>query len=346
MKGIISDKLNPQALTIEEAETKIRILIKREIFRLTPKNDILGLAAVIIKNAVKELKLPVLKAVAQRSLWIFANNQYNIIRSSLGNNLLLASAFISVLGENGEATLPKTRAKEIIRQYAPQAPPDFYGVPMQKYAQDYLKENVKPVVDRLVKSFPKDPDDISGRNSLRNRAEMEVRYARHQEELEELKANGVKLIIVSTHADCSERCRPWQGRVYSLDGTSGTTSDGRKYVPLEAATDHYYTTKAGKRYKNGLFGFNCRHYKIPYEKGRRFTRYDEETAEREYQVTKNQRALERKVRYYKTLAIENRSIDKKAYQLAREKAVEWNKIYIDYSQRHNRAYDPSRTQLL
>ena len=102
MKGIISDKLNPQALTIEEAETKIRILIKREIFRLTPKNDILRLAAIIIKNAVKELKLPVLKDAAQRSLWIFANNQYNIIRSSLGNNLLLAAAFISVLGENGE----------------------------------------------------------------------------------------------------------------------------------------------------------------------------------------------------------------------------------------------------
>lgn len=193
MKGIISDKLNPQALTIEEAETKIRILIKREIFRLTPKNDILGLAAVIIKNAVKELKLPVLKDAAQRSLWIFANNQYNIIRSSLENNLLLAAAFISVLGENGEATLPKTRAKEIIRQYAPAGAACLLRGAYAEIRAGLSERKRKTGCRQARKVISEKSRTISaGEIPCWNRAEVEVRYARHQEELEELKAKRGK----------------------------------------------------------------------------------------------------------------------------------------------------------
>lgn len=75
----------------------------------------------------------------------------------------------------------------------------------------------------------------------------------------DFKSNGVKLVIASAHADCSGRCSKWQGKVYSLDGSYGTTEDGREYQPLENATDVYYTTKAGRTYKNGLLGFNCRH---------------------------------------------------------------------------------------
>ena len=111
------------------------------------------------------------------------------------------------------------------------------GIPLQKFSQEYIIKNVKPALDRLAEQEAKDPDDISGRNSLRNRAEMEVRYNDNQKSIAELKARGVRLVIASTHADCSERCRRWQGRVYSLDGTSGVTDDGRTYVPLEEATD-------------------------------------------------------------------------------------------------------------
>lgn len=131
------------------------------------------------------------------------------------------------------------------------------GVAMQKYADDYIRENVRPVLNELARQQAKDPDDVSGRNSLRNRAEMEARYQGHIDNIQRLRDSGARLVVASTHADCSERCRPWQGRVYSLDGTSGTTDDGRKYVPLETATDVWYTTKSGKRYKNGLLGFNC-----------------------------------------------------------------------------------------
>ena len=102
---------------------------------------------------------------------------------------------------------------------------NLYGVPMRKFAEDYIRDNVRPVLDNLSKQQALDPNDVEGRNSLRNLAEMEVRYNDHLQQIEDLKAAGHKLVIASTHADCSDRCRPWQGRVYSLDGTYGVTDD-------------------------------------------------------------------------------------------------------------------------
>ena len=220
------------------------------------------------------------------------------------------------------------------------------GVPLQKFSQEYMRDNVKPALDRLAAQQARDPGDVSGRNTLRNRAEMEVRYQAHLDGIEDLKRQNVRLVICSTHADCSERCKPWQGRVYSLDGTSGTTDDGRRFQPLENATDIYYTTKTGKTYKNGLLGFNCRHFLVPYKSGYRFPKPNAAEERREYNITQTQRRMEADVRKWRTVAVENKDIDQKRYLDARRKAIAANKAYIAYSKQHNRAYYPSRTKLI
>lgn len=220
------------------------------------------------------------------------------------------------------------------------------GSPMKKYMQSYMRDNVKPALDRLVGQQARDPDDVTGRNTLRNRAEMEVRYQDHLDQIGNFKAGGVKLVIASAHADCSDRCRPWQGRVYSLDGTRGTTDDGRAYVPLEEATDVFYTTKAGKTYKNGLLGFNCRHYLVEYKKGYRFPKPNAEAERREYAITIEQRRLEREVRKWRTVAVESKDIDRERYSEAKKRATAANNAYIAFSKQHDRAYYPSRTKLI
>ena len=63
---------------------------------------------------------------------------------------------------------------------------------------------------------------------------------------------------VTTHANCSKRCQPFQGKPYTLDGTYKTIR-GYTLQPIEKAIDVYVTTKSGKVWRNGLFGFNCRH---------------------------------------------------------------------------------------
>ena len=209
-----------------------------------------------------------------------------------------------------------------------------------------MRDNVKPALDRLAAQQARDPDDVSGRNTLRNRAEMEVRYNAHLEQIAALREQGVNLVICSTHADCSERCRPWQGRVYSLDGTRGRTDDGRSYVPLEEATDIYYTTKAGKTYKNGLLGFNCRHFLVPYKSGYRFPKPNAAEERREYEITQEQRRLETVVRKWRTKAVEYKNTDRENYLKARSNAIAANKAYIAFSKQNNRAYYPSRTALL
>jgi hypothetical protein len=134
--------------------------------------------------------------------------------------------------------------------------------------------------------------------------------------------------------------------VYSLDGTSGTAPDGRKYIPLEIATDVYYTTKAGKVYKNGLLGFNCRHYLVAYKDGYRFPKPNPQEEAREYQITVKQRQLERRVRKWRDKAIYYKGVNPKEYQRAKKYAERANRDYIRFSHKNGRAYYPSRTKII
>lgn len=340
-----------QAIALEEAETKIRQVVKNEYFAQAPKTAIDQKVFRIIREVEKSIDLPELREAARRSLLRFYLAQYEELRRSFGWQLPLLAALFLLNGKTltGREIKPTRAQTEQARQTLEQAGYDrsrLLGSPLQKFSKDYMERNVKPALDRLAAQQARDPDDVSGRNTLRNRAEMEVRYQAHQDEIAGFKARGVNLVICSTHADCSARCAPWQGRVYSLDGTYGTTDDGRRYEPLENATDILYTTKAGKTYKNGLLGFNCRHYLVPYKSGYRFPKPNVVEERREYEITQEQRRLEANVRRWRTKAIELKGQDPKGYSEARKKAVEWNQAYIEFSKQNNRAYYPSRTKLL
>ena len=336
---------------MEEAETKIRQVVKNEFFAQTPKAAIDKKVFAIIFAAEKEIKIVALAIAARQSLLRFYSDQYDELRRSFGWQLPALAALMllngrTLTGGDIRPTKPQTeQAKQILAERGYDSS-RLTGVPLQKFSRDYMRDNVKPALDRLAAQQARDPDDVSGRNTLRNRAEMEVRYNEQMEQIAELREQGVNLVICSTHADCSERCRPWQGRVYSLDGTRGRTDDGRSYVPLEEATDIYYTTKAGKTYKNGLLGFNCRHFLVPYKSGYRFPKPNATEERREYEITQEQRRLETVVRKWRTKAVEYKNTDRESYLKARSNAIAANKAYIAFSKQNNRAYYPSRTALL
>lgn len=329
---------------MEEAETEIRRITKDEFFKRSPKTAIDKKVFAVIRDAEKKITIPALADAARRSLLHFYQRQYDELRRSLTLILPLLIA-AATLQDPASSAVQTARAKTVFQRQGYDIA-NLYGSALHKFADDYAKDNVQPALDRLAAQYPLDPNDESGRNSLRNRAEMEVRYNGHLDNIEELRSAGHKLVIASAHADCSERCRPWQGRVYSLDGTSGTTDDGRRYVPLEQATDVWYTTKAGKRYKNGLLGFNCRHYLIAYKSGYRFPKPNAKEERKQYEITETQRRLERNVRLWRTRAVEAQGANRKEYLQARAKAQEWDRRYREYSKANGRAYYPSRTKLL
>ena len=150
------------------------------------------------------------------------------------------------------------------------------------------------------------------------------------------------------HADCSERCSPYQGRVYSLDGTYGTTKDGRRYEPLENATNNprdRYITKAGRVYQNGLLGFNCRHYLIAYKEGMAAPYVSATVQSKEREITRKQRELERMVIKWRERALMQKG-NGREYVRAKQKAQYWFEEYKTFSKNNRRAYYPDRIKIL
>ena len=219
------------------------------------------------------------------------------------------------------------------------------GLPLREFHKKYI-DRVDAALETLAEETALDPNDFTGRNSLRNLAEMQVRYERHQEEIASFKERGTRLVVCSVHADCSDRCKDWQGLVYSLDGTSGYTDDGKKFQPLEEATDIYYTTKAGKVYKNGLLGFNCRHKLYEYKSGMEIPKVSAETQKREYAITKRQREMERDVISAREVAICFKGVNVRLYKRWQSVAKERYAAYRKYSEENRRAYYPDRVKIL
>lgn len=336
--------LNPQAEAIEEAQTEIRLIVRDGWLNRMSKAQINMLVQKAIAKALKVVTSENLRSATVRSLNAFAERQYSTYLRQFGVSPILLLS-LGVLAENKPNTPQFERAAAIVRD-SNILGTEARGVALQEYSKDYFEKRVIPAFDKILAQKSLDPDDISGTNSLRNRAEMEVRYERHLEEIGSLRASGVKLVVSSVHADCSDRCYEWQGRVYSLDGTSGTTEDGKPYVPLEKATDVYYTTKAGKTYKNGLLGFNCRHYIMPYRTNMVIPFVDKETQQKERAINTRQRELERRVREQREKALIFRKLNRERYLAARRKAIDTNREYIQFSKDNGRAYYPSRVKLL
>lgn len=220
-----------------------------------------------------------------------------------------------------------------------------WAVPLEQWERSYTK-TINRIMEELVYSDAK--EDYGTNVNLRNIAEMTVRYERQLDRLAELRSDGVKLVWIEPHANCSERCEKYQGKLYSLDGTIGRI-DGIPYVPLERATnnpDDLYVTRAGKVYQNGcITGFNCRHQLIPYEEGNRPMEIPADVIARRRAIEQRQREMERNIRAQKRKAILMRNISPEAYKKARERASEMTEAYEEFSRKNNVAFSRERTSV-
>ncbi len=344
--NLATSRLNNQVLCIEEAETEIRLAVKNAFFIGINQFNLNGQIKKIIEKALSKIRIRDLKSATYRSLLNFYYRQYREWqRLNSERDVFLALVLLNNKTP-AKTSINSLQAVNILQNNGIKT----FGVPLQEYSENYFKNKVKPIYENLIKQQPLDPDDvrdnIKQRNTLRNRAEMEVRYQGNKDSLADFIAKGVELVVASSHADCSERCREWQGKVYSLDGTSGITDDGRPYQPIENAINVPYITKAGKVYMNGLLGFNCRHYIVAYKTGVRFPKVSEALERKEYEITEKQRYMEKQIRNLKTEAIYFKGVDNKAYKEAKSKANDWYEKYMQFSKENNRAYYPARTKIL
>lgn len=209
-----------------------------------------------------------------------------------------------------------------------------------------IRKRLKAELRRMIEAIA--DEDIKDRNgaSLRNIAEIHVRRDYQQASIAEMKANGVILVWASTHVDCSPRCFPFQGRLYSLNGTYGTTATGIPYEPLENATNIPYTTKAGITYMNGLLGFNCRHRMIPYNDEQEPPKgYTQAQAVKAYQLDLEQRAIERQIRRVKEQAHLLRGVDNSVSRALFADAKKMTEGYRKFCRENDRVAMIYRTQV-
>lgn len=344
------EPLNKQASVLIDAQTDIKLVCKNGVLSGKPSYVIKAKIAEIIEKALRAITSPTLRENAQKSLMQFADRTYVQLKTVLPNSATALAVYTlikAISGKSAEKYIPKTYAE---KQAVKTLYGGFYdttakGIPLQEFQKTYVNRLSK-ALEEIAKKQAIDADDLTGRNSLRNFAEMQVRYERHLEDIQKLKSDGMRFVVCSVHADCSDRCKEWQGRVYSLDGTYGKTADGRQYVPLEVATDIYYTTKAGKTYKNGLLGFNCRHKLLPYKVGMVIPRVSEEERKKEDATTKRQREMERIVIRWREEALMQKGVDVTKYKTARLNAVEAYERYKTFSKENGRAYYPDRVKIL
>ncbi len=345
------DPLNEQASVLVDAQTDIKTAIKQGVLSGNGKEVVKARIEQIIDRAIARIRSPTLKEDARVSLMRFADKAYTqFVRDLQSIATPVIAAVIALMrgitakAQSGEFYVPSTQEEY---KAAVQLGYSAYskGIPLQEFQNRYIAR-VDKALDNLAQSYALDPNDFTGRNSLRNLAEMQVRYDRHQDEIAGFKQRGTRLVVCSVHGDCSDRCAKWQGRVYSLDGSTGFTEDGRKFVPLETATDVYYTTKAGRTYKNGLLGFNCRHKLYEYKSGMVIPSVRKEQQKREYAITQKQRAMEREVISARETALALKDVSVSLYRKWKGIAQKRYAAYKRYSEDNDRAYYPDRVKIL
>lgn len=337
--------LNWQAIILEEAQTDIKVVIKNAIMLRTGFATYTNIKAKInriIAQAVKELESKELKKNAVILLTQFAERLYAESIIALG---VPASAMLLVVGYLKSGATFQSVIKEFKANITEEIS-DKVGEPLtigqakQMYSKDYFNE-VKPALKKIIESEPMYDTHVS----LRNVAEMTVRYENTLNQIDNLVKRGVNLVVSSRHANCSKRCEPWQGGHYTLDNTYQVV-DGIEFQPLKNATDQFYTTKKGKVYKNGhITGYNCRHYLTEYKKGYEEPEVSAEVVERERNIDHKMRAMERVIRKWKDAELIYKGEDREAYLKAKAKADFYYERYKQFAKDNKRAFYPSRTDV-
>jgi hypothetical protein len=204
-------------------------------------------------------------------------------------------------------------------------------------------EKVKQAMDELAQQHL-----TLDKYSLRNRAEMKVRYDAINEDLNKLKDKGVKFVISSAHANASERCQWWQGKIFELDIDIATREMGQYdgVKPKQSIKGYsdgkpYYSLK--EACENGLLSYNCQHRLIAYYKGIHLQTYDLVKVEKRRNISQNQRYLERQIRLLRTRL--ELSVDDAEKKALRKQIKQLREEYAQFCENNNVPRYDWRTQI-
>lgn len=328
---IANSKRQTNTEIIMDTQTEIKEFVKNAVLNAWLLIDFNNKVLKIITKNLEEIDDEELKQVSTRTLLRFAQQEFQRQVDILGLGILP----IALANYN----------KEVVRKN------DIKAV--QQVIDQTIKSLPMQTINQAYSQLGNSQAKVSFGQSLYGKAELNARFKEQQEMLNTLKEKTV-LVICDTYSDCSDRCSQWQGRIYSLNGTSGKTEDGKEYIPLEVATNAVF-----KGHRNGLLGYNCRHKLVAYKTGMKANKVSKKERERENFITSQQRKFEREIRNAKDLAFSfqrgsnnTRQFSKQQiqymndkYHFYKTKAQELTKIYNQFCEENNRVKYRSRLQI-
>ena len=334
-----ADVAKNEVLVIQEANTKIKEIIVEGITYNHPKelvqqklNKTIAKYVAQVPTVRQDRVRRSLIQNAQKDYFLLSQNISTINRNMANKINSNANGFSINIFENTNSIITENKLRGYVTD-------ERKGSAVIK---DYRKQ-VRSVIKSLTVDSPEiqlnDVNNKPYKMSARNYAEMSVRYEANLNDIKNLKNKNVKLVWTSSHSDASPRCQPYQGKLYSLDGTSGTTEDGISYTPLDKAL------LGPKGDGNGIInGYNCRHYLIEYMPGSKPpVEYDRNSVLKENKINTKQRNFENNIRQLKLQErLAKKSGDK---ELAKRLNKKWKILELEYhkfSLKNDRAYFPWR----
>jgi hypothetical protein len=157
---------------------------------------------------------------------------------------------------------------------------------------------------------------------------------------------GVDLIEISSHAGARPKCAVDQGKLYSRNNKTGTTTDG-----ADAKIPYYSWGDTSNGEPDGILGINCGHFASPFFAGLSF-KHSEETKDfkenaKQYEQSQQQRQYERDIRAAKREAIlQKEAGNQEAYEAAAAKVKKAQEKYSGFCSDAGRTPRPDRAQVV
>lgn len=333
---VLNDSLRTTEATLKAAATKGTIQTSSSSYMASPRvlevlNDYVAQA----KTATNLVNTVMLNSTMNRYRWAIEG----VVSFEEAERIKLLASATSEIGLKGQMQL----AQDILNEASGSL---VLGTQTRQQA---LVQAVKQLADKGITGFI----DIGGHEwSPEAYVNMDIRTTLHNTVVQGQRARsadyGVQTFQISSHSGARPLCAPYQGKVYSWDGSSGIVYDlyGKAY-PYESI----YNTSYGE--PAGIFGINCGHSPLTFVNGFSVPQYEPlskaelEKNAAEYEKTQRQRALERNVRKNKTEALAQQAAgNTEAFDKAALKVKQSQAQYKAYCKENNLTERGYRTQVV
>lgn len=296
-KPVKEDVAKDGMINVEDATTHIKELVIKSLNAGETKEQILSDVKRIIAKCIKGIEAIHDKETVMKSLWSLANQVlYEYTRAVQVFTLNAYNKAVDLGFMNDTYSYSFGDSKKIVDNFRNMIDSEKKDMifPIIEDYQKKLRDTIRVLSAESPIAVEKTPTGATRKLGLRARAELQIRYEANMQELERYKTEGAKLVWITSHPNCSPRCAKYQGKLYSLDGTTGKI-DGHSYEPIEVALAGPYGDGNGC-----ISGYNCRHRLIEYKSGSKPPiEYTEAEIKRAYGIDREQRAYENEIRQMK-----------------------------------------------